>query len=67
MLADVTTAWDAAANADRAALRAQRTPPWLLAEIRDMVVARNHRRVARGREPLDVEAEIERQVRDLGG
>jgi hypothetical protein len=36
-------------------------------EIRELVVARNNRRVARGKEPLDVEAEVERQVRELGG
>lgn len=34
-------------------------------EIRDHVTARNARRVRAGDEPLDVEAEIERQLRDL--
>ena len=35
-------------------------------EVRQLVLARNERRAARGQEPLDVEAEIERQLRDLG-
>ena len=39
--------------------------PALRAEVRELVVARNHRRVRAGKEPLDVEAEIERQLRDL--
>jgi hypothetical protein len=30
------------------------------------VVARHARRVRRGQEPLDVEAEVERQLRELG-
>jgi hypothetical protein len=34
-------------------------------EIRQLVLARNSRRARQGKEPLDVEAEIERQVRDL--
>jgi hypothetical protein len=29
------------------------------------VVARNERRLRQGKEPLDVEAEIDRQLRDL--
>ena len=32
-----------------------------------MVVARNRRREARGEAPLDVEAEVERQLREFGG
>jgi hypothetical protein len=32
-----------------------------------VVLARNERRVARGEEPLDVEAETDRQLSDLGG
>ena len=36
-------------------------------DIRQMLEARNARRVARGQEPLDVEAEIARQLRDLPG
>ena len=36
------------------------------AEIRQLVEARNERRIARGEEPLDVEAEVDRQLRDLG-
>ena len=34
-------------------------------EVRQLVVARNERRLRRGEEPLDVEAEIERQLREL--
>ncbi len=29
------------------------------------MVARNHRRIRKGEEPLDVEAEVERQLREL--
>jgi hypothetical protein len=31
------------------------------------VIARNHRRVRAGKEPLDVESEIERQIQSLSG
>ena len=31
------------------------------------MIARNERRVRQGKEPLDVEAEIERQLRSAGG
>jgi hypothetical protein len=34
-------------------------------EVRQLVVARNERRVRRGLEPLDVEAEIQRTLREL--
>ena len=34
-------------------------------EVRQLVVARNERRAARGEPPLDVEAEVDRQLRDL--
>jgi hypothetical protein len=34
-------------------------------EVRALVVARNHRRVRAGLEPLDVEAEVLRRIRDL--
>ena len=37
----------------------------LRGEIRDLVVARNHRRARRGEPPLDVEAEIEREIAGL--
>ena len=40
--------------------------PALRAEIRDLVLARNHRRLRRGQAPLDVETEIERQIAELG-
>jgi hypothetical protein len=35
-------------------------------EVRGLVIARNERRIARGESPLDVEAEIDRQLRDAG-
>ena len=35
-------------------------------EVRQLVVARNERRMRQGKEPLDVETEIDRQLRDLG-
>ena len=41
--------------------------PELLAEIRELVIARNHRRARRGEPPLDVEAEIARQIARLNG
>ena len=40
--------------------------PELVAEVRDLVIARNERRVRMGKEPLDVEAEVARQLRELG-
>ena len=39
----------------------------LRAEVRQLVVARNERRMRQGEEPLDVEAEIERQLADFIG
>ena len=39
----------------------------LRAEIRSLVEARNARRVARGHEPLDVEAEIAKRLSELDG
>ncbi len=35
-------------------------------EIRQMLEAKNARREAKGQAPLDVEAEVDRQLRDLG-
>ena len=35
-------------------------------EIRQLVIARNSRRAAKGEPPLDVDEEIDRQLRDLG-
>ena len=40
--------------------------PGLREEVRQLVIARNERRRRQGKEPLDVEAEIERQLRSLG-
>ena len=42
------------------------TDPALRAEIRQLVLARNHRRVRAGKPPLDVEAEIAREISDFG-
>jgi hypothetical protein len=39
----------------------------LRAEVRELVIARNERRMRRGEDPLDVEAEVERQVADFIG
>jgi hypothetical protein len=39
----------------------------LRSEVRGLVIARNERRMRRGEEPLDVEAEVERQVADFIG
>jgi hypothetical protein len=39
----------------------------LRAEVRELVVARNERRMRRGEEPLDIDAEVERQVADFIG
>ena len=33
-------------------------------EVRSLVIASNERRVRRGEEPLDVDAEVERRLRD---
>jgi hypothetical protein len=40
--------------------------PELREEVRTLVEASNARRVARGEEPLDVEAEVDRRLRELG-
>jgi len=39
--------------------------PALREEVRDFVIARNERRIARGQEPLDVDAEVERRLREV--
>jgi len=39
----------------------------LRAEVRQLVIARNERRRRAGLEPLDVAAETERQLTELGG
>ena len=41
--------------------------PGLREEVRQLVEASNARRLRQGRQPLDVDAEVERQLRDLGG
>jgi hypothetical protein len=40
--------------------------PALREEVRQLVVARNERRARQGKPPLDVEAEVDRELRDLG-
>jgi hypothetical protein len=35
-------------------------------EVRQLVIASNERRVRRGEEPLDVEAEVDRQLQKYG-
>ena len=44
---------------------ASATDAALREEVRQLVVARNERRQRQGKEPLDVEREIERQLREL--
>ena len=39
--------------------------PGLAEEVRQLVVARNERRIRQGKEPLDVDQEVERQLREL--
>jgi len=41
--------------------------PALRDEVRQLVIARNERRLRQGKEPLDVEVEVDQQLRDLGG
>jgi hypothetical protein len=41
--------------------------PELTAEVRQLVIARNHRRARRGEPPLDVEAEVARELARLKG
>ena len=57
-------------GARAAARRAERRPRpaptrALRDEVRQLVVARNERRARQGKEPLDVDAEVERQLREL--
>ena len=49
-----------------ARLTAPAVDPGLRDEVRDLVIARNARREARGEPPLDVDAEVERQLREFG-
>jgi hypothetical protein len=46
--------------------RSSGADPALRDEVRQLVVARNERRLRHGEEPLDVDTEVERQLRDLG-
>ena len=46
------------------ALTAPAADPELAAEVRQLVEARNARRVARGQPPLDVEAEVSKRLRN---
>ena len=63
---------DVEAESARLLAAADESPPAahdeeLRAEVRQLVVARNERRRRAGLEPLDVEAETERQLADLAG
>lgn len=51
--------------ADAPAAHAPAVDEQLRDEIRQLVVARNHRRARRGEPPLDVESEVERRVAEL--
>jgi hypothetical protein len=57
----------AAAEAKAAPGSAEAIEAELRAEVRQLVVSRNERRLWRGLRPLDVEAETERQLSDLIG
>jgi hypothetical protein len=46
------------------ALTAPAADPELAAEVRQLVEARNARRIARGEAPLDVEAEVAKRLRN---
>jgi hypothetical protein len=39
--------------------------PGLVEEVRQLVMARNERRIRQGKEPLEVDAEVKRQLREL--
>ena len=39
--------------------------PGLAEEVRQLVLARNERRMRQGQEPLDVDEEVERQLQEL--
>jgi hypothetical protein len=39
--------------------------PGLIEEVRQLVMARNERRMRQGKEPLDVDREVARQLREL--
>src|SRR5436305_12041415 len=58
-------ALDPEAEPDAAADEGARQDDALRLEIRQLVIARNERRMARGEPPLDVESEVERQLADL--
>ena len=58
-------ALDPEAEPDAAADEGARQDEALRLEIRQLVIARNERRMARGEPPLDVESEVERQLADL--
>jgi hypothetical protein len=63
---------DVEAEAARLLAAAAEAPPAprdeaLRAEVRQIVVARNERRLRQGLEPLDIEAETARQMAELAG
>jgi hypothetical protein len=64
-LARLTAEADPAAGPEPAAGVPPALDPELRVEIRELVIARNHRRVRRGQEPLDIDAEVAREIERL--
>ena len=56
--------WDHIGRGGIEPVRAE-TPGEDIAELRELLEARNARRVARGEPPLDVEAELSRRLREM--
>ena len=63
-LASSSGQWDHIGRGGIEPMRAE-APGEDLAELRELLEARNARRVARGEEPLDVEAELSRRLREM--
>jgi hypothetical protein len=60
-------ALDPGGDPDAAPDEKHRQDAALRVEVRQLVIARNERRAAKGQPPLDVEAEVERQMEQLDG
>jgi hypothetical protein len=60
-------ALDPGGDPDAAPDEKHRQDAALRVEVRQLVIARNERRAAKGQLPLDVEAEVERQMEQLDG
>jgi hypothetical protein len=63
--AELARLTDPQTGADTPGTQAGDTDAGLSIEVRQLVVARNERRVRQGQEPLDVEAEVQRTLREL--